>query len=199
MKKSYSKFTLEDIQSLGINIVNEAVFTSVNPVSPSDFLIQLLKNYQGIPLTSEKIRSEILITPIINEVRLRNPKKITFFSGCQLNVDAKRGLNGFCDFIISGKYNAAFVEKPLIAIVEAKHNQALLDAAPQCIAEMYAAQLVNEKDNQPQPVIFGAITNGYEWIFLKLEAMQVCIDIDYYNSKNLAELLGIWQTIVDSF
>ena len=199
MKKSYSKFTLEDIQSLGINIVNEAVFTSVNPVYPSDFLIQLLKNYQGIPLTSEKIRSEILITPIINEVRLKNPKKITFFSGCQLNVDAKRGLNGFCDFIISGKYNAAFVEKPLIAIVEAKHNQALLDAAPQCIAEMYAAQLVNEKENHPQPVVFGAITNGSEWIFLKLEAMEVSVDTKSYYQNDLPSLLGIWQTIVDSF
>lgn len=199
MKKSYSKFTLEDIELLGINIINEAIFTSVHPISPSDFLIQLLENYQGIPLTSEKIRSEILITPIINEVRLKNPKKITFFSGCQLNVDAKRGLNGFCDFIISGKHNAVFVERPLIAIVEAKHNQALLDAAPQCIAEMYAAQLVNEKDNHPQPVIFGAITNGSEWIFLKLEAMEVYVDTKSYYQNDLPSLLGIWQAIVDSF
>ncbi len=199
MRKSYSSFTNSDIKTLGINTISERLFIKVPTQTPSASLLEILKAYQGLPLQSEKSKSEFLIAPIINEVRLKNPKKITFFSGCQLNVDAKRGLNGFCDFIISGKHNAVFVERPLIAIVEAKHNQALLDAAPQCIAEMYAAQLVNEKDNHPQPVIFGAITNGSEWIFLKLEAMEVYVDTKSYYQNDLPSLLGVWQAIVDSF
>lgn len=199
MKKSYSSFTTADIKELGIEIIKERLFCNIPPINPSDLLLAFLKAYEDVPLLSEKARSELVITPILNEVRLRNPKKMTFFSGCQLNVDEKRGLKGFCDFIISGKYNAAFIESPLLAVVEAKHNQALSDAVPQCVAEMYAAHLFNEQNNNPQPVIFGAVTDGHEWTFLKLEAMQVCLDRESYYLNDLPSLLGIWQTIVDSF
>jgi hypothetical protein len=199
MRKSYSGFTVADIKVLGIKTVNRHLFSDILAVTPSDFLIQSLKNYEGVPLQSEKAKSEILIIPVINEVRLKNPHKMTFFSGYQFNVDEKRGLKGFCDFLISKQYDAAFIESPLLAVVEAKHNQDLLDAAPQCIAEMYAAQIFNEQENHPNTIIFGAITNGYEWVFLKLENMQVCIDTERYMLKDLPHLLGVWQIIVDSF
>ena len=87
--------------------------------------MQFLKAYEDVPAESEKAKSEFFIAPIINEVRLKNVKKITFFSGCQFNVDEKRGLKGFCDFLISTKYNAAFIESPLLAVVESKNNQDL--------------------------------------------------------------------------
>jgi len=199
MKKSYSSFTIADIKNLGIKAISQSLFSNIHPVSPSDFLIQHLTNYQGLPLESEKAKSEALIIPIINEIRLKNLKKITFFSGYQFNVDAKRGLKGFCDFLISAKYNAVFIESPLITVVEAKHNQDLIDAAPQCIAEMYAAQIFNEQDDNPTPVIFGVLTNGHEWLFLRLENMQVCIDTERYMLKDLPNLLGVWQAIVDTF
>jgi len=199
MKKSYSNFTVADIKELGISTINQRLFSEILLVTPSDFLIQLLKNYEGVPLQSEKAKSEILITPIINEIRLRNPKKMTYFSGYQFNVDEKRGLKGFCDFLISARYNAVFIESPVLAVVEAKHNQDLLDAAPQCIAEMYAAQLFNNQENHPDSIIFGAITNGYEWIFLKLDAMQVYLDTKRYTLEDLPQLLGAWQMIVNSF
>lgn len=199
MKKSYSSFTNSDIKTLGINTISERLFIKVPTQTPSASLLEILKAYQGLPLQSEKSKSEFLIAPVINEVRLKNAKKITFFSGCQFNVDEKRGLKGFCDFLISTKYNAAFVESPLLAVVESKNNQDLLDASPQCIAEMYAAQLFNEQDNAPNLTIFGAVTNGHEWLFLKLEAMQVTLDTERYYLNDLPSLLGIWQTIVDSF
>jgi hypothetical protein len=198
MKKSYSNFTIADIKALGIQTINQRLFSEIPLVTPSDFLIQLLKSYEGVPLQSEKAKSEVLIVPIINEIRLRNRQKITFFSGYQFNVDEKRGLKGFCDFLISGKYNAVFIESPLIAVVEAKHNQDLVDAAPQCIAEMLAAQIFNEQENNVTPVIFGVLTNGYEWLFLRLEKKQVYLDNERYYLNNLPQLLGIWQTIVDN-
>ena len=86
-----------------------------------------------------------------------------------------------------------------MAIVEAKHNQDLPDASPQCIAEMYAAQLLNEKNHDVVPVIYGVVTNGYEWLFLQLEQNQVLLDINRYGIKNLPELLGVWQIIVQRF
>ena len=199
MKKSYSSFTIADIKNFGIHVIEQALFSHIELIEPSNWLIQLLNAYKGIPLHSEKVKSEVLIIPIINEIRLRNPQKFTFFSGYQFNVDAKRGLKGFCDFLISGQYNAVFIETPLLAVVEAKHNQDLIDALPQCIAEMYAAQLFNEQENHPDTVIFGAITNGYEWLFLKLKEKNVTVDTERYMLKDLPHLLGVWQTIVNSF
>jgi hypothetical protein len=199
MKKSYSSFTIEDIENLGLSVINGDLFDNFSRVEPSELLLKILESYQGLPLQSEKAKSEFLISPIISEVRLRNPKKMTFFSGYQFNVDEKLGLKGFCDFLISRKYNAVFVESPLLAVVESKHNQDLLDATPQCIAEMYAAQLFNERKGEKQSVIFGNITNGYEWLFLKLEDKLVTIDTERFSATNLPKLLGAWQMIIDSF
>ena len=156
MKKSYSNFTVEDIRSLGLSVIDGVLFEAFADVAPSSLLLQVLEAYKGVPAQTEKAKSEILINPLINEVRRKNPKKMTYFSGYQFNVDEKRGLKGFCDFIISQKYNAVFVESPILAVVEAKHNQDLLDATPQCIAEMYAAQIFNERRDSRQPFIFGA-------------------------------------------
>ncbi len=200
MRKSYSNFSFEDIKNLGLNTVRSELFLEVEtPLTPSDFLLKTLEINKEIPIESEKAKSELLITPILTEIRRHNPKKFTYFSGYQFNVDSKLGLKGFCDFIISKKYNAAFIECPLVAVVEVKSNQDLPDASPQCIAEMYAAQLYNEKNEEKITAIYGSITNGYEWIFLKLEGKDVILDSNRYGIKNLPELLGIWQVIIDSF
>jgi hypothetical protein len=201
MKKSYSNFTTyEDVKSLGLNVKRKRLFTQITPVQPSEFLQKTLKLNQETPMESEKAKSELLITPILNEVRTQAEKRFTFFSGYQFNVDSSRGLKGFCDYLISGKEDAIFIESPLIAVVEAKHNQDLPDAAPQCIAEMYAAQIFNEKNNEPQKNIYGVITTGYDWLFLKLDDTTVFFDTgERYFLNNLPELLGVWKTLLANF
>ena len=198
MKKLYSNFTtFEDIKSLGLGVKRQKLFEQIAPIEPSDFLIQTLKINREIPMESEKAKSELLITPILNEVRIQHSRRFTFFSGYQFNVDSSRGLKGFCDYLISSKEDAIFIESPLIAVVEAKHNQDLPDAAPQCIAEMYAAQIFNEKNNESQKYIYGVITTGYDWLFLKLENSTVYFSpTDRYFLNNLPELLGVWKTLL---
>lgn len=141
--------------------------------------------YQQIPSDSEKAQSELLIAPVLADIALRNPNKITYFSGYPFNVDSQRGLKGFWDFIISKRHNAAFIESPLVAVVEAKYNQDLADAAPQCMAEMFAAKLFNEQCKESLPVIYGAITNGHEWLFLRLENCLIMVDKMRYVLRNL--------------
>ena len=70
---------------------------------------------------------------------------------------------------------------------------------PQCIAEMYAAQLFNERKEKPLTAIFGAVTNGTTWLFLKLEQSTVKQDVVEYSTQNLPELLGVLQTIIDFY
>jgi hypothetical protein len=198
-KKSYSHFKADDLAELGLEVVQDYVFTHIEPQTPSNWLIETFAFNQQIPMISEKARSELLITPILLEMRRRNPHSFTFFSGCSLNVDAGRGLKGVCDFILATPWNAMFLQTPLLAIVEAKHNQSLLDAVPQCSAEMLAAQLFNQRKNIEIETLYGVITNGYEWLFLTLNDNLITADINHYHIHQLSELLGIWQFIINDF
>lgn len=197
MKKSYSNFTVEDIESLGLSMERGKLFDAVAPVQPSAWLLQTLEINHKIPSNSEKAKSELFIAPVLTDIIMRNADRLTYFSGYQFNVDSKIGLKGFCDFIISRKANAAFIESPLVAVVEAKYNQDLEDAAPQCMAEMYAARIFNERKAKNIACIYGSVTNGYEWLFLRLDGHAVTIDISRYGLKNLPELLGAWQLVVE--
>ncbi|MFM8330421.1 MAG: hypothetical protein ACKN9T_01900 [Candidatus Methylumidiphilus sp.] len=198
MKKSYSNFTFADLQTLGLSVANQAIFPETIAVPPSPWLLQTLAYNRALPVSTEKARSELLIAPIMVELNQRNPDKITVFSGYPFDIDKKRGLNGFCDYLISNKPNAVFVESPVVAIVEVKRGQDLIDAAPQCIAEMYAAKQFNERHGEALPYVYGAVTTGYDWIFLRLDNSHVAIDPDRQMINALPQLLGVWQTLIDS-
>jgi hypothetical protein len=199
MKKAYSYYKSEDLALLGLSVIGGYLFGPIVPQKPSQWLLDTFALNREIPMNSEKAKSELLITPVLVELRKQNPQRFTFFSGYQFDVDSRRGLKGFCDYLISTRYNAAFLVSPIVVVVEAKQNQDLFDASPQCTAEMYAAKLFNEQAGDLQPYIYGAVTNGYEWLFLKLENDTVVIDRERYGLKNLPELLGVWQLIIDSF
>jgi hypothetical protein len=68
------------------------------------------------------------------------------FSGKEFNVAPERGLNGFCDFLISLSPEQLLIKAPVIALVEAKNDNIQLGLG-QCIAEMVAAQLFNQQHN----------------------------------------------------
>jgi hypothetical protein len=197
MKKSYSTFTVDNLKELGLSISSRTLFEQYPLIEPSDWLKQTFTYNEGFPISSEKARSELLIMPVLIEIKQRSSNQVTIFSGYQFDVDKKRGLSGFCDYLISNKDNAVFVESPIVAIAEVKKDQDLIEASPQCISEMYAAQLYNDKYNTVVPCIYGAVTTGYEWLFMKLQDSNVYIDTNRYHIKQLKELLGIWRCIID--
>ena len=199
MKKSYSHFTSEDLADLGISVITAGLFANISKIKPSAWLLQTFSYNKNFPVSTEKARSEFLVAPILVELKQQNLDKLTVFSGYQFDIDKDRGLKGFCDYLISKKSNAVFIESPVVALVEVKKDQDLIEAAPQCIAEMYAATIFNQKNKTPIPVIFGVITTGYEWLFLKLENQEVIIDTTRYNIADLEDLLGVWQTIINQF
>ena len=69
----------------------------------------------------------------------------------------------------------------------------------QCAAEMYAARLFNKQTNEPIETIYGAVTNAYDWVFLKLEGDTIFIDKDRYYLNNLENLLGVLQFIANQY
>ena len=69
---------------------------------------------------TEKVRSELLIAPILVEARELLHGQISLFSGVAFNVDRKSGLHGYCDFLISRDPLLIEIKAPVIAVAEAK-------------------------------------------------------------------------------
>ncbi len=191
---AYSDFTLKKVK-LDFNIQtveNLSLFLDIEELKISDYLTQTLK--RNVPLAlainTEKARSELIIINILLEVKEKLSQKISLFSGIDFNVDKAKGLNGFCDYLISGSEEQLYLDVPVIAIVEAK-NENIISGLGQCIAEMYAAQLFNQEENHDSSSVYGAVTTGDEWRFVKLEKNVAYIDNDQYYMSDIKKIIGI--------
>jgi len=197
---AYSEFTLSKIkETFGDFTIDQEsnLFHSIEAVEVSNLLNEILK--ENIPLAlavhTEKARSEFIIAPILVELRKTLDHKISLFSGIDFNVDPSIGLNGQCDFIISTSRDQLVLTAPLIMIVEAK-NENIKGGLGQCIAEMIAAKLFNEREENQITTIYGVVTTGTAWRFLKLEDRIVSIDLPEYYIDNVGKILGIFHNIV---
>lgn len=191
---AFESFTLELLTSrFGLSIAqNNNLYSSIASHAPSDLLTAVLK--RNLPLVigkgTEKARSEMLIAPILVEVREILEQQIAVFSGVAFNVDKKLGLYGFCDFLISQNPLLIEVQSPVIMLVEAKRED-LSGGIAQCIAEMVAAKQFNRQRGQPKETIFGVVTSGTDWRFLQLEDVLITLDLREYSLTELESILGI--------
>ncbi|MFN5989613.1 MAG: hypothetical protein ACK47Q_09290, partial [Dolichospermum sp.] len=190
----YSYFRLNKFKkNFNITIKEEAdLFATVEPIEISEKLTNTLEETTELALAinTEKARSEMIITPILLEVRRKANYQISLFSGTDFNVDIERGLNGYCDFVISRSREQLTINAPVIIIVEAK-NENIKGGLGECAAAMLAAQLFNEQEGNEIKTIYGAVTTGDIWKFLKLEGTDIFIDLNNYYIKELNKILGI--------
>ncbi len=102
---SYSQFTIDKVkQDFGLKTVEGVRFLpdSLELIPPSSRLQGILEDLPwAIAVDTEKARSEVIINPVLLEVRRILNKEISVFSGEEFNIDASVGLNGVCDFLIS--------------------------------------------------------------------------------------------------
>jgi hypothetical protein len=191
---AYSDFTLGRVRKeLGLVIVDRPnLFASVKSTPPSAFLTQSLVRYTSLAslIGTEKAKSEFLIAPILAEVRDQVGNQIGLFSGTEFSVDPEKGLQGFCDFILSRTPEQLDVTAPVAVIVEAK-NDNLKSGLGQCIAEMVAAQIFNDREGRPIEVIYGAVTSGTNWRFLRLQGQTIEIDEAEYFINQVEQILGV--------
>ncbi len=198
MPTSYSKFKLEDIKALGIDAKYGLLFQGVEIAEkePSALLLAVLERNQRSRMGSEKAKSEKIIAPILEELEATNRGHLAIFSGYQFNIDRALGLTGFCDFIFSKDPKALDIQSPIFCIAESK-NENLDNGVAQCIAEMYAAQIFNQKNNTELPAIYGTVTFGLQWKFLQLIDKQAVVDEKIYYLNELPKLLGVLNYIVN--
>jgi hypothetical protein len=195
---AYSDFTLTSItKAFSLTICDRVdMFSTVAEVPISPLLQEILQENVPLALASntEKSRSEMIIAPILIELRKQSNHQISLFSGIDFTVDSEKGLNGNCDYIISRSAELLLLRSPVVMLVEAKKEN-LNAGLGQCIAEMIAARVYNEREqnqstNQTEP-IFGVVTSGTNWKFLKLQEQFISIDLDEYYLSNIGKILGI--------
>ncbi|MEM8639182.1 MAG: hypothetical protein AAGG51_10255 [Cyanobacteria bacterium P01_G01_bin.54] len=190
----YSQFTLAQLKSkFDLTLQDDRpLFTESPQIQPSQLLQQLLQDYLPLALAvnSEKARSEFIIAPILADVRHHATQPISLFSGKEFNVDAANNLTGFCDFLLSKSKEQLFIEAPVVIIIEAK-NENIIGGLGQCAAAMIAAQIFNQNREQMLPAIYGGVTTGNVWRFLRLKNHQLDIDNNEYYIKELPRILGI--------
>jgi hypothetical protein len=191
---AYSDLTLSKFKNkFDIHIEEEAdLFAKVEPLEASDKLKSDLKETAELALAinTEKARSEMIILPILLEIRRRANYQISLFSGTNFDVDLEKGLNGYCDFIISRSKEQLLMNAPVIIIVEAK-NENIKNGLGQCAGAMLAAQIFNQQQNNDISAVYGAVTTGDIWKFIKLEGSNLFIDLNNYYIKEVGNILGI--------
>ena len=199
---SYSQFTtLEMIESnFDIKIADKVgIFDQIPESEYSDFLGQTLQDNIALALAinTEKARSELIVTPILVELRKHFNYQISFFSGKEFNIDPEKGLNGFCDFLISRSPEQLLIKTPVVALVEAK-NDNLQNGLPQCMAEMIAARIFNERNNNNIAAIYGVVTTGTNWKFLRLINQTIEVDLNDYFIDKISKIIGILKHLINS-
>ncbi len=191
---AYNNFTLDMlIQQFGLRITIKAdTFAGAVPVAPSARLLETLA--ESVPLalevSTEKARSELIISPVLVEARRQFLGQISLFSGVDFTVDADKGLAGVCDFLFSLSPLQLVVQAPVVAIVEAK-NDNIKSGLGQCAAEMLAAQKFNARRGTETPIIYGLVTSGSLWKFSLLSGSEVVVDEAEYHIDQLDIILGI--------
>ncbi|MFP4102604.1 hypothetical protein [Coleofasciculus sp.] len=197
----YSQFTIGKVkEDFHLTTVEGVRFfpDSLEPITPSPRLQGILDDLPwAIAVDTEKARSEVIINPVLLEVRRILDQQISVFSGEEFNIDANVGLNGVCDFIISRSSEQLTVEAPTIVIVEAKKSD-LKSGLGQCIAEMVAAQRFNQEKEQAITAVYGSVSSGTQWRFLKLEQQRVTIDLTDYSLPPLEQILSFLVWMVKS-
>ena len=191
---SYSDFSFEDIKGrFNLHIdETEDLYASIPAIEISAMLRDTLA--ESVPLalaiSTEKARSELIITPVLLEVRRQVTPPISLFSGVDFTVDAEQGLRGVCDYLLSRSPEQLTIEAPVVAVVEAK-NENMKAGIGQCLAELVAVRLFNQRKGRELAAVYGAVTTGNNWKFLRLAGDKANVDLAEYHIKEVGRIVGI--------
>jgi hypothetical protein len=197
---AFRDFTFPDVQqALGVSVTEADLFAGISAASLREEFVAQIRDGADLALAinTEKARSEFIIAPVLFELRRSLAGQCSLFSGIEFDVDASRGLNGFCDFLLARSPRQIILTAPLVAIVEAK-NDNLRTGFGQCIAAMVAAQEFNQKAGTPVVTVYGVVTTGSAWKFLQLRQAEVVIDIHEYYIVDLGRIMAIFHHILHS-
>jgi len=196
---TYSDFSLDMARkSLGLTIASEPLFEQVEPVGVTPWLQEAIAKGLQLALISEKARSELIVVPVLLTSRELSQNAFSIYSGQRLDADAGKGLTGECDFILAKSPPLPVLQAPLVMLVEAKKND-IENGLGQCAAQMMGARLFNQQEGNGITTIYGCVTTGEVWQFLRLVDNILSIDRGRYYLDRLDNVLGVLRVIVESY
>lgn len=186
----YSDFSLEAaVENFALQPTTAALFPNLTPVPVPTRLAERLREGEPYAFRSEKARSEFIIAPVLLAVTQLWQGQISIYSGQRFDVDVTQGLSGECDFILSATEPLPIVRAPVVSIVEAK--KANLEAGyGQCAAQLVAALRFNQRHADPKPFVYGCVSTGRVWRFLRLEGTLLTFDTHALILDDLATDVG---------
>jgi hypothetical protein len=186
---TYLDFSLDILQrDFAIKVHDQALFDPLGDLVPSAQLQNHLQAIAGVAIVSEKARSEFIVAPILVECRERMQRRINIFSGVRLDVDAERGLKGECDFILARSESRYAVQAPIMVILEAKKHD-MDEGLGQCTAQLLGAYRYNEREGKPVAHLYGCVTTGESWQFLKIAGNNLQIHPERFAIKEVSRIL----------
>lgn len=196
---SYTDFDIPRVEKdLQLQVVVEKIDWRFEPIAPSDWLLKSLEKGEKNAFVSEKARSEFIVAPILLAAQEISDYEVQIFSGQTLNVEPSLGLTGECDFILSKTKPTPTFKSPIISLVEAKKNDIEMGLG-QCIAQMFAAAVFNRQNKADFQTIFGCVTTGESWQFLKLHQSVAVVDGERFYISEVEKILGVFKAIFDYY
>ncbi|TAG73898.1 MAG: hypothetical protein EAZ23_08465 [Oscillatoriales cyanobacterium] len=141
---------------------------------------------EGVVDNSEFAICENLIYPVLKEVWKRYYSGFVLWSHQSLTYD--QYLSGFPEYILAKRSTLGKVvfEQPYFLLVEAKQDN-FENRWAQCLAEMIAAQRLNEN---PEQDVFGIVSNGDRWQLGKLKSNVFTRNQTFYTIQELDKLFA---------
>ena len=186
------------LQQLGLTLgATDDLFAGVPPLAPGPVLqASLPLGTQLGPLAhTEFSRAVWMVGPVLGDLWLRYHARICLIAGAEFDADPAAKLNGFCDFLICRAPQQSEIIAPAVVIFEAKRDS-IPGGLGQCIAGMVGVQRFNEKHGTPIDPVYGCVTTGSLWKFLRLTGQTLTFDLYEYTIAQTDRLLGILSHIV---
>jgi hypothetical protein len=195
---AFSDYTIPAVKArLGLTIVeSQNLFADAAEADVPGVLTDTLARYLplAVNISTEKARSELVIAPVLVEFKLLHRDRVGLFSGVEFTIEPSLGLSGRCDFILSRSPEQLALTAPVCVVVEAK-NENIVGGIPQCLAEMVAAKLFNQRAGTPESPVYGIVTTGGLWRFLRLDGTTAFVDVTEYSIQNPRKIFGILTAI----
>lgn len=181
------------IQELGLTQTSAPdLFGHVPSVAPGPTLQSFLPRNVRLATAahSEASRSIWMVGPVLADLWGRYDGRINMFAGIEFAPDPANGLSGYCDFLIGRGPQLPNLVAPVAVIFEAKRDS-IPGGLGQCVAGMVGLQRFNRREGTPIDPVYGCVTTGSLWKFLRLAGTTVTIDLTEYMITQVDRLLGI--------
>ena len=193
----YTDFTLESVEAkFALTTALGDLFGNL-PAAPVPAWLgeQLDRGRAVAALVSDKARSEFLVAPILLACRGLVGGELAIYSGQRLDIDASQGLTGECDYILALTAPVPRLRAPLVTVLEAKRGDIELGLG-QCVAQLLGARLFNERAGFPGGNLYGVVTTGEAWQFLRLAGPTVTLHAARCYIDNLGAILAAFRAIL---